>query len=640
MSTLNGTDYILVERGDDSFYVTIDNMSNLQDTDLLLVNRGDQSFKITAADFKVGPTIYSVNLQEDSPGGNRYTSKDFTASSSIDVGVPNSLQTIDAYVDGNITTQPATDAVNTISNSGSSPGWEAQGIQDMNINGAPYDVTVGTSWWGTRYVIAGGFPNTTGAGQVGYSNDGITWTESNRITAQDWRWIAYGNGLFIITSAPSGFGQKYYSSGDGGASWDELFGVNGNYSVPVYGDHGYWIIITPSSNQWTASTSGAANTWSGIAPVPSPGRSWTDICYGDGKFVAISTNIVAVSPTNYTGSGDWTTVAVTETNWQCITYGNGMFVALGGGSGNRVMYSTDGLTWNYTSDPADLAGAAWNDITFGGDGRFMAVGPNSQSMWSVDGINWTLAGDWTTGGSYTWTGVTYGNDQYMAVSQNSPGRSQTMGAMDLETTLTFDSASGLSDFNVSDDVTSFPVGFTGTVKSISTVYNQMVLTPTSGQDSLEVGDVILGPLQTLSGQRRYLAFDSSGNVTSLLMSPQNPAYTTYQSSPSLVLKFPATFPSGMTPDQELGDGTTLTVSYTAVNTGGSSGPTTALVQPGNSSYLRSLTQAEFDQQQLKFATYDNRRMVVCGEDAVAARDALISSLHAAGHSLEDILVYL
>ena len=50
-------------------------------------------------------------------------------------------------------------------------------------------------------------------------------------------------------------------------------------------------------------------------------------------------------------------------------------------------------------------------------------------------------------------------------------------------------------------------------------------------------------------------------------------------NPDLTLTFPATFPSGLTPDEELGEGTTLTVEVTAGNDVGTSGPLSATVQP-------------------------------------------------------------
>ena len=79
--------------------------------------------------------------------------------------------------------------------------------------------------------------------------------------------------------------------------------------------------------------------------------------------------------------------------------------------------------------------------------------------------------------------------------------------------------------------------------------------------------------------KKYLEFNSGGNVTGLLDTPQSPAYVTTDINPGLTFTFPATFPSGLTPDEELGEGTTLTVQATASNEIGTSGPLSSTVQP-------------------------------------------------------------
>jgi len=55
---------------------------------------------------------------------------------------------------------------------------------------------------------------------------------------------------------------------------------------------------------------------------------------------------------------------------------------------------------------------------------------------------------------------------------------------------------------------------------------------------------------------------------------------------------------------------------------------------------RSLTQAEFAEQALKFATYQNRKEVNCGNMAEEKRDDLITSLANQGYDLADILRYM
>jgi hypothetical protein len=53
-----------------------------------------------------------------------------------------------------------------------------------------------------------------------------------------------------------------------------------------------------------------------------------------------------------------------------------------------------------------------------------------------------------------------------------------------------------------------------------------------------------------------------------------------------------------------------------------------------------MTAEQLAEAKLKFATYENRSMVKCGEDAEAKRDVLIQQLAGEGYSLTDILNYL
>jgi hypothetical protein len=56
--------------------------------------------------------------------------------------------------------------------------------------------------------------------------------------------------------------------------------------------------------------------------------------------------------------------------------------------------------------------------------------------------------------------------------------------------------------------------------------------------------------------------------------------------------------------------------------------------------VESMTAEQFTEAQLKFATFENRSMVKCGNDAEARRDNLIIGLEEQGYSLTEILKYL
>ena len=97
---------------------------------------------------------------------------------------------------------------------------------------------------------------------------------------------------------------------------------------------------------------------------------WRSVCYGDGKFVAVScSNISAYS----TDGINWIQATMPETkNWSSVCYGNGKFVAVAYDS-DIAAYSTDGINWTQTTMPETRV---WASVCYG-DGKFVAVTRNS-----------------------------------------------------------------------------------------------------------------------------------------------------------------------------------------------------------------------------------------------------------------------
>jgi photosystem II stability/assembly factor-like uncharacterized protein len=91
-----------------------------------------------------------------------------------------------------------------------------------------------------------------------------------------------------------------------------------------------------------------------------------------------------------------------------------LFVAVSAsGTGDRVMASSDGITWNKQTSAPD---SPWISLAYG-NSVFVAVadgGPAYQSvMTSSDGINWTNQTAATPG---NWYGVAFGNGIFVAVA--------------------------------------------------------------------------------------------------------------------------------------------------------------------------------------------------------------------------------
>ena len=144
---------------------------------------------------------------------------------------------------------------------------------------------------------------------------------------------------------------------------------------------------------------------------PAPAGSWKSVTYGNGVFVAVAndgTDRVMSSSDGVT----WTARSAAEANtWISVTYGNGLFVAVANTGTNQVMTSTDGVTW--TARAAAEANL-WTSVTYG-NGLFVAVAGSGTNrvMTSTDGVTWTAR---SAAAANSWASVTYGNGQFVAIA--------------------------------------------------------------------------------------------------------------------------------------------------------------------------------------------------------------------------------
>ena len=105
-----------------------------------------------------------------------------------------------------------------------------------------------------------------------------------------------------------------------------------------------------------------------ISRSVSSNKNWNSICYGNGKFVAVSYggNGVVYSAT---GNGAWTAATLPSIGpWTSVCYGNGKFVAVCDNSASAA-YSTDGINWTQISMPATRN---WSEVCYG-NGKFVAA---------------------------------------------------------------------------------------------------------------------------------------------------------------------------------------------------------------------------------------------------------------------------
>ncbi len=232
-------------------------------------------------------------------------------------------------------------------------------------------------------------------------------------------------------------------------------------------------MTSPDGVTWTSRTSAVDNIWNSIT-------------YGNGLFVAVSTNGTDRVMTSSDGI-TWTSHTPAALQLISVTYGQGLFVAVG--TTGAVTTSPDGITWTTRT-----AGASntWLEVTYG-SGLFVAVsssGSGNRVMTSPDGINWTSR---TSAADNSWQSVAFGNGVFAAVSSDGSGnRVMTSGTND---------STARQNNNIFQGLTSF----TGNVGiGTTTPTAKLHITGTAG-----TGDIFA---ISSSSNSRLFTIASTGNV--------------------------------------------------------------------------------------------------------------------------------
>jgi hypothetical protein len=169
----------------------------------------------------------------------------------------------------------------------------------------------------------------------------------------------------------------------------------------------------------TASGGGGGGGGAGTAWTlrSSGGRDLSGVTYGNGLFVAVGgSGTILTSP----DGAIWTARNSGTSNFLYgVTYGNGLFVAVGittVGTGDEgfILTSPDGVTWTQRTPPTSdwLIGVTYANGTFVAVGGVGGAYSSSTILTSSDGVNWTQQ---TSPVSNLLAGVTYGNGLFVAV---------------------------------------------------------------------------------------------------------------------------------------------------------------------------------------------------------------------------------
>lgn len=213
---------------------------------------------------------------------------------------------------------------------------------------------------------------------VGYSDDGIVWTQTNLDTFGNWSGLAWSGSVFCAVGAGS---QSAVSAS--GTTWTEYScSPFDGYTINGLGHNGT-VFCTVAYDSNHAFTSPDGINWT-LRSLPA-WRNWAAVAVSGSTFVAMadSAGYCATSPDGI----NWTQRALPASrDWMAVAAGGGKVVALGYGSNKGAVSSDDGSTWSEITLPIS---GYWRSLAHDGT-VFCAIDETSNTgLTSPDGINWT-----------------------------------------------------------------------------------------------------------------------------------------------------------------------------------------------------------------------------------------------------------
>jgi len=241
------------------------------------------------------------------------------------------------------------------------------------------------------------------------------WTPHLSVYGGAWLGVTYASDLELYAAVAGDTAFQCMISPDG-IDW-EAIAIPPNYvwnAIDYVSGRGFAAVASQGGDANRLIYSADGRTWS---QHTTPNSGWRSITHGLGKFVAVAdTDIAGTRALEFPDDnpGACTGRIVPLYDWKSVCFGNGKFVAI---AHNRVMISTDGTNWTDYDHGHD---AQWNSITYGA-GLYVAVGgtTNNRVMTSVNGISWTLRDAYED--NY-WEAVCYGQGVFMAVASTGEHR--------------------------------------------------------------------------------------------------------------------------------------------------------------------------------------------------------------------------
>lgn len=315
---------------------------------------------------------------------------------------------------------------------GTDGGHVVTSTNGIDWSQAPYySIQLNEVGFGNGTFVAVGANWYSQPGAISTSTNGSNWTAQQSGTPNALNGIGFGQNAFV---AVGNAGTILWSL-DGATWWDLSPGISSSLFAVTYGNGVFvavgtdgTILMSSDGNVWTSRVPGNNFVLNGLAngnnrfvAVGAGGRvmtsidglSWSNqnsgtlndlnkVVFGGGLFVAVGSSAILTS-TNGTA---W--VLRSGLSATAVTYGNGMFLAADGPTGNGVIISTNGINWTqaaFSVSPFDIAY---------GNGVFIGVAAYGPIYRSTDGTNWTQIDYMPYGNRPYLNTVAFGNGRFVA----------------------------------------------------------------------------------------------------------------------------------------------------------------------------------------------------------------------------------
>jgi hypothetical protein len=215
-----------------------------------------------------------------------------------------------------------------------------------------------------------------------------------------------GNARVALTKNPNG------------AGWTAVAAAEANQWFSVAYGNGVWIAVSSNGTNRVMRSTDDGATWSAVAATEA--NQWRSVAYANGVWIAVSSDGTNRVMRSTDDGATWSAVAAAEANaWRSVAYADGVWVAVAAGGTNRVMRSTDnGATW---SAVAAAEANAWFSVAYG-NGVWIAVssdGTNRVMRSTNNGATWSAV---AAAEANEWRSVAYANGVWIAVADSGTNR--------------------------------------------------------------------------------------------------------------------------------------------------------------------------------------------------------------------------